>query len=87
MKHRKFEHNQIIAKCRDYNQGSCRFTKEECWYSHSENKSASENDESEVFRKETLSNHPPDMLERLMDMMEELVKKVNILEKDSRTQY
>ena len=88
MKHRKFKHNQIIAKCRDFIQGSCRFNQEECWYSHSEysvNKSASENAESEVFRKAKTINHPPDMLERLMDMMEQLVKKVTILEKDSRT--
>ena len=35
LSHRKESHNKTKKfMCRDFKKGSCKFTSEECWYSH-----------------------------------------------------
>ena len=40
MNHRKSEHPNTVAACRDYLEGKCRFDAEKCWWNHKEGKEA-----------------------------------------------
>ena len=79
MKHRKVNHPLMISKCRDFKNGECRFTDDECWYVHEEISSNMSQGNS-VFWK-VPENHSPDLMTRIIDMMEKLTKKVETLEK------
>ena len=80
MKHRKQDHPQIISKFRDFNYGECRFSAEECWYNHNES-STNKQDNNSFFWKYQENHQPPDLMKRIIDMMEQLVKKVEVLER------
>ena len=77
--HRKETHAPVkVNKCRDFQQRSCRFAAEECWYKHDEE--GNERAKKSFFQNAQDSNHPPDLMERVLGMMEKLMEKVNILE-------
>ena len=83
MYHRKTKHSQIVSKCRDFSQRTCNYSDSECWYKHDEaifvNVSENEAHNSD-FQKATEDNHPPDMMQRMMNLMEILMEKVKNLE-------
>ena len=84
MTHKKQNHPQSVSKCRDFLEGKCDFTANECWYNHEKRKPVSEPEnraDESVFQKAPEKNHPPDMMKKLMDMMEVIMEKVNRLEK------
>ena len=86
LKHRKLHTEAAMFKCRDFKQGYCRFTSNECWYEHekmntNEEKEEEEVDESSVFQKARPNPNPPDMMERMMTMVEKLMMKVENLER------
>ena len=72
MMHRKIEHAQNISKCKEELYGVCRFSSEECWYKHQE--------KSSNFHIEQTNNHPPDMIKRLFDMMENIAERIGLIE-------
>ena len=87
MVHRKQVHDQASKfKCRDYKFGTCRFEATDCWYSHDdEPQTETQNKPNESgFQFVPQNSHPPDMMERIMTMMEKLSEKVNMLEKSAQ---
>ena len=88
MLHRKTDHYQIVSKCRDHLQGKCTNSDFECWYKHDDLSFAYEtqNEEQNLDFQEGPEDHPPDMMKRMMDLMEMLMMKVNNLEKSSPIQ-
>ena len=83
MMHRKTNHSQIVSKCRDYQLGRCNFSEYECWYKHDEISFTYETENeanSSVFQKAPEDNHPPDMMKKVIDMMEMIMMKVKNLE-------
>ena len=83
MIHRKDRHTESnMFKCRDFQKGFCRFKENECWYNHDEKSvNYTEKDvQTPVFQEAQDNPHPPDMMERMMSMMEKLMKKVENLE-------
>ena len=81
MDHRKQEHRSIVTKCRDYPKGECTFSNEECWYIHNDEPEVNGNAKCPVFCNAQEHNHPPDMMKRIVDMMEKVMEKVQILER------
>jgi hypothetical protein len=83
MMHRKDMHTESnMFKCRAFQKGLCRNKENECWYNHDE-KSVNDTEkdvQTPVFQKAQDNPHPPDMMERMMSIMEKLMKKVEILE-------
>ena len=84
MVHRKEAHSQSnMFKCRDFKNGACRFSSSECWYKHEENQT---DDNQGAFQKSDFQKgqenpQPPEVIERILSMMEKLMEKVNTLEK------
>ena len=87
--HRKETHVQSsMFKCREFKQGTCKFSANECWYKH-DNKIA-EDKQDDARQKHFHQNsdfqnvqdnpHPPEMMERIISMMERLANKVESLE-------
>ena len=67
MQHRKSKHSDKIPECINLKNGWCRFSGNECWYKHSENK-------------EEISNQSP-KIKRLFDMMEKFAERMEMMEK------
>ena len=86
MVHRKMNHTQSVPKCRDFQQGNCHLSHEECWYKHDDisfTYEANNGTDSSGFQNAPDNNHPPDMIRRMMDLMEILRGKVDNLEKSA----
>ena len=82
MVHRKESHTQSgMFKCRDFMKGICTFNVKECWYSHDDKNGEIHQQNIPFFQKAQDNPHPPDLMERLISMMEKLTKKVDVLEK------
>ena len=88
--HRRESHNPTkMFKCRDFEKDACRFRSEECWYNHEDNISMDEKVEEHktpVFQKAEVNPHPPDMMEKIVNMLEMLSKKVKSLEETKNNQ-
>ena len=71
-----------MNKCTKFQGNKCKFTSESCWYNHDEKSvNYTEKDvQTPVFQEAQDNPHPPDMMERMMSMMEKLMKKVENLE-------
>ena len=84
MNHRKKSHSQQanMFGCKKFKEGKCFYSENECWYKHEEIliEDICQNDKKQVFRKAQDSPHPPDVIGKMMQMMEKLVEKVNLLE-------
>ena len=79
MKHRKLEHSQIVIACRNIANGYCRFSSDECWYSHADiaqNKSIDSGKQD--FRKDLKTLQPPDLIQRMICLMETMLEKTQI---------
>ena len=65
MLHRKKRHSEIIRQCSQFNQNSCRFQEEACWFKHDielreeEETDEPSNKQSSVFQKEQINQKPP----------------------------
>jgi hypothetical protein len=82
--HRKKSHNKTKQfKCRDFKKGACHFSFEECWYNHEDipTEEKIEDIQNSGFQKPEVNLHPPDLVERIVSMLEMLTQKVNNLEK------
>ena len=87
MKHRKTNHPQTVHRCRDLLQGECYHGEDECWYKHDDISfiyDAKNKAESPVFQKASEENQPPEMMKRMMDLMEIVMSKVDTLEKSQQ---
>ena len=70
MMHRNEHHSSFVKICRYYESGKCRF-EEHCWYKHTK-----ESDDMET----TTNIEPPNILKRLLDMMEKIADGMKVLE-------
>ena len=59
------------------------FSSEECWYDHEDipTEEKIEDIQNSGFQKAKVNLHPPDLVERIVSMLEMLTQKVNNLEK------
>ena len=71
--------------CRDFKKGSCKFTSEECWYSHEDEDVSVEEEiktnQDSVFQKANMNLHPPDLIVKIVNMLQLLTGKISSLEK------
>ena len=86
MRHRKVNHPQVILKCRDFDQGFCRFQEDDCWYNHSHNQEPIENETQNSYFHRNQQMHPPDLIQRIMTMMENVMMRVGNMEKTQNMQ-
>jgi rubredoxin len=70
MKHRKREHPQNISICKTYNNGSCKFGNEKCWYKHIDKQS----------EMEEIIDDSPEIITRIFDMMEKFAERFELIE-------
>ena len=85
MMHRKKEHPNIVLKCRNFKEGNCSYTDGECWYKHAETlKPAEGTQQKQGFWKSQDNTQPPDqMMTRIIGLMENIMKDVEQLKKES----
>ena len=88
MAHKRENHAQRSEfKCRDFVKGTCRFNADICWYSHGEEsmnvkqKQTDSPSPNSVFQKGQVTHQPPDLIQRIISMMEKVMEKVEHLEK------
>ena len=97
MLHRKKDHQRVVKQCRNFIEDGCSFTDEECWYKHSENrhekslaencsstKPSNEEEQASVFWKAPMNTPPDDLMPRIIAMMENILKEVELLKKESQ---
>ena len=85
MIHKKTDHMQAVPKCKKFMKGEC-IKHDKCWYNHDEINVVVEEEniqENLGFHKEQENSQPPDMMRRILDMMEKIIVKVDRLEKVS----
>ena len=78
---------QAVPKCRENQLGKCVYSGIECWYRHEEMSFVYDFDKgskTSVFQMAPENNLPPEMMLRIMTMMEKLILKVDKLEKASQ---
>ena len=83
MSHRKMIHRTKLSVCREYKSGNCKFMPNNCWYSHNEgfqSENSKEDSKEPVFWKSRVNSQPPDLIERIMSMLEVVTSKVKELE-------
>ena len=82
MTHRKETHSESnTLKCREFQKGTCRYKDNECWFNHDEEPfKQQKNVHAQDFQKAQDNPHPPEMMERMISMMEILMEKVGKLE-------
>ena len=80
MRHKKHEHRQNIAKCRDFMQGKCAWNSSSCWFLHDDQEMEMEIDDEQDFHKAQEKN-PPDQISMMMKMIQKLSLQIEILEK------
>ena len=90
MVHRKTQHPQVIKQCRNFQEGFCRNSQSECWYSHEEGRQPSNQSErpenSSVFWKVPKNSPPDDLMTRVVEMMEKIMTEVAVLKRESGKQ-
>ena len=87
MMHKKTHHEQAVPKCRENQLGKCVYSGIECWYKHEEMSFVYDFDKASKpsgFQMAPENNLPPEMMLRIMTMMEKLILKVDKLEKASQ---
>ena len=90
LKHRKSEHKETVPMCREIKEGKiCRFPEDQCWYRHDVNIQKKitpttktrtiipQNDQ--VFQKNSQPIRPPDQLEEIKNIIQNLMREVNQL--------
>ena len=85
--HRKESHTDTkMFRCRDDRKGACRFSSDDCWFKHDDILVDREGKDTSkpVFQNAKVNLHPPDLIEKIVSMMEILTKKVSILEKEAQ---
>ena len=65
LKHRKREHKDLIAPCRNILKGACKFGKSKCWFNHDNIENSNESEVTENLNKEN-----NDVIQKLFKMME-----------------
>jgi uncharacterized C2H2 Zn-finger protein len=75
MVHRKKNHPQTVSKCGDYLQKKCNYSDFECWYKHDDLSFVyeTEREEPNLGFQEAPEDHSPDMMKRMIDLMEMLM--------------
>ena len=69
MKHRKTEHPNNISICKTYNNGSCNFGSEKCWYKHVEKQTEPGEIDENI-----------EIITRIFDMMEKFAERFELIE-------
>ena len=71
MRHRKFEHNRKVKKCKNENNGDCPYGSKSCWFTHTDMLNESESN----------PNVNNDIIKKIFDMMENFGERIINLEK------
>ena len=68
MKHRKREHGEFVATCRENTKGCCTYDPDTCWFKHTDYLNENHNIESS------------DMIKRMFEMMENFTERISEME-------
>ena len=69
--HRKQNHRQFVAYCRNFKNGTCNYTNKNCWFKHNENEILNENENNE---KEIEENR--EVIQKIFKMMENFTNEI-----------
>ena len=78
LKHRKREHKDLIAPCRNILKGACKFGKSKCWFNHDNIENSNESEVTENLNKEN-----NDVIQKLFEMMETMTERIVQMEEKS----
>ena len=81
MKHRKEKHIEMIPICRDADNGTCQFGKENCWFNHNDIETSKENENFENTHKIN-----QEVIDKIFDMMEKCTQRIMEIEKITQLQ-
>ena len=72
LKHKKQHHKQHVSKCKNADNGTCRYGNELCWFVHESNERTSENERS--------INYNQEVFEKIFSLIEKITERVVIVE-------
>ena len=73
LKHRKMQHEHAVPHCRNYSDGSCRYSKGDCWFQHSKNSDENKDNENENSEYENIDK---EVIQKLFKMMENFTEQM-----------
>ena len=79
LKHRKNRHNEHVPTCKKFKNGECIYGKEKCWYNHNNEELENENENNTKMINKN-GNETEDVIQRIMQMMETLTKRIMDIE-------
>ena len=80
MDHRKNEHADKIAECRENKNGCCRFNSKDCWFKH--NESVSNNEMGKNLDNSGIVTN--DMVRRLFGMMKAFAERMETIDEKKK---
>ena len=78
LKHRKKEHTDLIAPCRNILKGACKFGKSKCWFIHDNIENSNESEDTV-----NLNNENNDVIQKLFKMMETMTERIIQMEESN----
>jgi hypothetical protein len=86
MQHRKNKHTGSNRRCENFSAGKCERNSDECWYVHSEQPDKTPNNQNAIPKEQGFCQAPtdplpPDQMSRMFWMVNNLVRKVEGMEK------
>ena len=76
MHHRKKEHAQILAFCKNDLKGTCHFGVNNCWFNHNENENGNKNENGNRNRENNSNDMNPEVIGKLFEMMEKFTQRI-----------
>ena len=85
-KHKKREHPESTQNCEKFVANKCPRNDDQCWYKHNEEQEISKEHKSPLntnqdFYEASQNMHPPDQIQELMEMMNNLRQKMEMMQK------
>ena len=71
LNHKKRNHENSVKKCKNMNNGSCKYGDERCWFKHTDQTKMKENEETE-----TIFNEKNEVVQKLFMMMEKMTEQI-----------
>ena len=84
MFHNKTKHLEYVSQCEKFKRGECSRSESSCWFKHGkfDNGISYDVKSSQVFHKTHKANAPPDQLSEILNLMTQMSKQMEAMEKD-----
>ena len=80
MRHKKIDHAEYVSNCEKYGKGTCLRDDNQCWFIHQAGLQEHPQHKEPVFQEVLLKPVPPEMSENVMEVMKNLILKVENME-------